>query len=308
MVKRLLFILLLVTNLAYSQAYMPLPDDLIIFRYEYSTNWDIPSYTYNKFRTEFYGDTTIGAVSYRKAYEGLVTPYLSYAVRNDIPARKVYKYSFSSGSETLLYDFDLNVGDTIYHDNGPWGLDTIWVTMIDNVVLGDGLSHRRFNFDHTAESSLGGGPSPMPPSRLIEGLGYEYGNIYPEFYHHEFENTQYDIYCASSLGVILKSAHSATPGFDLSKCSSELTSITDEAIESGMLIHPNPSSGKFELSFETIENRSIEIFDVLGQRIYTFVSNDLKVEVDLSSYPSGIYHLGVIDGIGGSNVRKIIKQ
>ena len=67
----------------------------------------------------------------------------------------------ASGTESLLYDFDLAVGDTVHYD--PSG-DTIFVAGTDSVLVG-GVYHKSFTMTN-AYSGTG-----FIPGDLIEGVG-----------------------------------------------------------------------------------------------------------------------------------------
>ncbi|MDQ3109292.1 MAG: YCF48-related protein [Bacteroidota bacterium] len=56
-------------------------------------------------------------------------------------------------------------------------------------------------------------------------------------------------------------------------------------------VFPNPSDGKFifDAGIVVAENASVEIFDVLGNKIQNIHVNSTKAEIDLSGQPKGIY-------------------
>jgi hypothetical protein len=73
----------------------------------------------------------------------------------------VYLYSINTGTEKLLYDFSLTVGDTIFKNEGygfytpllptPGAIFTqirkAWISKIDSIKTShDGLYHKQFHF------------------------------------------------------------------------------------------------------------------------------------------------------------------
>lgn len=77
----------------------------------------------------------------------------------------------------------------------------------------------------------------------------------------------------------------------------------DDALFNGQAIaYPNPSTGKFMLTFNqsTIADLDIQITNAVGQVIYTESLNDFTGDyskaLDLSSFASGLYTLRVSDG------------
>jgi hypothetical protein len=72
-------------------------------------------------------------------------------------------------------------------------------------------------------------------------------------------------------------------------------------------VFPNPTIGKFTISMDNVKwlmvngNTStinyqpptIEIYNVMGEKVYQSIMTDPKSEIDLSSQPNGIYFLSV---------------
>ncbi len=74
-------------------------------------------------------------------------------------------------------------------------------------------------------------------------------------------------------------------------------------------IYPNPNNGKFfvQLGTEFKINTKIEVFNVMGMRVFEALAQEYKTEIDLSSQKQGIYFVRVVDG---DNIitQKIMKQ
>ena len=84
--------------------------------------------------------------------------------------------------------------------------------------------------------------------------------------------------------------------------------LSNESFEvaNNIKIYPNPSNGIFAI--ETQEDSTVEVFDMIGKKVY---SNKLSVgssTIDLSNYTNGIYLLTVTNQKGNSNSFKLIKQ
>lgn len=97
-------------------------------------------------------------------------------------------------------------------------------------------------------------------------------------------------------------------GSDLfvAKLSSVTTEINEKDNASTFVIAPNPSNGKFVLN-SSINISSVEIFDIVGKRIFQSEINNQKSEIDLSSQPKGIYFVKVTDG-EKTHTEKIVIQ
>jgi DNA/RNA endonuclease YhcR with UshA esterase domain len=83
----------------------------------------------------------------------------------------------------------------------------------------------------------------------------------------------------------------------------------DDLSSTAMSVYPNPSNGKFYLqmgdAFEA--NAKIEVFNVVGMKVFETISNDFKTEIDLSDMKQGVYYVRVDDG---ANIltQKVMKQ
>jgi len=65
-------------------------------------------------------------------------------------------------------------------------------------------------------------------------------------------------------------------------------------------VYPNPSNGVFTLSLSNVtENCNVEIYDVLGEKIYSqLIIANSQLTINLSNQPNGIYLYRVIGGTG----------
>ncbi|MCW3085204.1 MAG: hypothetical protein JWP12_2570 [Bacteroidetes bacterium] len=68
-------------------------------------------------------------------------------------------------------------------------------------------------------------------------------------------------------------------------------------------VYPNPGTGVFTIETNSADKSSIEIYDVLGNRVKAFEQNGFKSTVDLSGYPKGMYMINVI-----TNGKKVSKK
>ncbi len=70
-------------------------------------------------------------------------------------------------------------------------------------------------------------------------------------------------------------------------------------------IYPNPSSGQFTI--ESANNSIISVYDMLGNKVAELVSNNNKIQVDLSSNKKGLYVIKIQNG-DAQEMKKIILQ
>ncbi len=86
-----------------------------------------------------------------------------------------------------------------------------------------------------------------------------------------------------------------------------LTGAVDVSENLKVTVHPNPTSGLFEVSCSD-KNLSIEIFTAVGQKIFLSSGSDTKHVIDISSQPAGMYFLKLISEDNRMTVTKIIRQ
>lgn len=81
--------------------------------------------------------------------------------------------------------------------------------------------------------------------------------------------------------------------------------VADFNSENLTIVSPNPSSGIFTVTSEQ-EITAIEIYNVLGEKIFKSEMRDKKYEIDLSAQTKGIYFIKVITGDKVSTQKIII--
>lgn len=83
---------------------------------------------------------------------------------------------------------------------------------------------------------------------------------------------------------------------------------TQTAFEAVDALFPNPTTGKFFITFrKALDNAVIKIMDVNGRTVENFRVSGAKVEVSLSNQPAGVYIIVVNDG-GIIINKKVVKQ
>ena len=92
---------------------------------------------------------------------------------------------------------------------------------------------------------------------------------------------------------------SSVRGFNMfvAKLGSTPTGIADLQNSSDLIVYPNPGTGHFILKSER-RIKTIEVYTVSGSKIYTHNPTKERgsVEIDISSFPSGVYIVSLFDG------------
>jgi hypothetical protein len=294
----LLFLLLLSTYPANAQSFVTIPTMNAQWNCTYFQGWFSGSDNGTDGREMSYvtsGDTTIGGITYCKlnrssyyissAYYSGVHYYssiyegTSYAgsFRNDSINRRVYFMPVDSSNEKLLYDFSLQVGDTV----GDWWnsdynpmMYTIIIEAEDSVLI-NGAYRRRLKLTETAND----------PGYLIEGIGSTYGLLNPLTYFENFGSLE----CFNVNGQTLYP--------DAASACLLIDKITEQSPSSLFNIHPNPVKELLYISASEIAlGYHYEITDYTGKITQTGnlnLTEGTEQTINITNLPAGFYFLSV---------------
>ena len=199
---------------------------------------------------------------------------------------KVYGYTTWQDTPSLLMDFTLNVGDTLFSSISYQGKI---IESIDSVLVGFEY-RKRFNFTGNWYCNW-----------MIEGVGHERGLF--ESMDEPFENGS-ELICYGENG---------TPIFGDENCDITVGLLENSSSINRPLIYPNPSSGKFTINATELTNtiKSYILADIYGKIILQKnidLFNYNVFEIDLSKYRTGIYFLRLHTENQGIITSKIIKK
>lgn len=256
------------------------------------------------------GDTLVNGYTYHKLQGNQLaylldnfsfcdTQYLHFysfyagAIRQDIVTRKVYYLPKNSSTDTILYDFTLNVGDTLRTYNNI-GFKHAFVTAIDSILIGTKY-RKRWSVDLGAPNN-----GYHFYEKIIEGIGSTGGLIQQNLLYPISKNP---LYCFSHNNEILY------PNYVIKSRCSQITSGTQEEYRSeSFSVFPNPSNGSFTIDFGTnYKYKEMQIINLLGKIVFRqSINNQSKINID--NLPGGVYILTVIDNENKRTNQKIISS
>ena len=291
------------------------------------------------------GDTVLDGKTYLKLYRQVgVQPFefdledAEYfaAIRNDSVGKKVYAYlpagtlirdlidysviQTDTAMDVLIYDFSLNIGDTIiYYALGDIVVKTVVVrTEAVNIPVGwsgySSVSHQYNESDTIVTLS----DNSYRKQMFLHGLTYnakEYVWIEGVGSIRGFdEGTQISL-SDYGYGILLCFADSSgaayQSGFDFDDEPDDCfnNGFGGDVQEREMLdirIYPNPTSGT--VTIETLEAGTLRVLDLYGREVYSLTALHSPLStLYLGFLPDGIYLLQVTDSHGTFN-RKLIIQ
>ena len=72
-------------------------------------------------------------------------------------------------------------------------------------------------------------------------------------------------------------------------------------------IYPNPTDGVFSIELTASEKYDVIVYNVLGQDVFSTVTNTIMTTLDLSSFDKGVYTVELKDN-NTSYIEKIIVE
>lgn len=295
--KTLLLVLsvLFVTAVSHGQTnvYHPFPDSNAFWGMEGGNIFNL-NLCYNT-RYGINGDTIINSKSYRKIYSlydsTLINPNSTYFAAVREQDKKVYTV-IGSNPETILYDFNLSVGDTITYNyslefNTTDSFSRV-VTMVDSALLENGTFRKRWIFE----------PNSNPPNystvdTVVEGIGSVCGvGLFNPLKNAWATNGDYFyITCFKHNDTVL---FLENPECNRCFCTL-LTSVNDDAGSEKCLIYPNPFSTRTTLYSDILlKDADLKIYNLYGQQVKQMrnVSGN-TIAIDRDNLPCGLYFVDI---------------
>lgn len=284
----LFFTFLILTLIGYNQNYIPLVDTNSVW----NITWNCykpppyPCYSdYYKYRIS--GDTIYNDTLYQRLYRIDMSVYCSSiiqdsifigGIREDVSSKKIYFIENTSWGEYLLYDFKLEIGDTVpitYHN---YGYPELYVSSIDSVLCTDGY-RKRFFYSRDTWADI----------EVIEGIGAYTGLIEPMEIFEHIPNMRC-FYQSDTMIYMNPSVNSCN--LEMDTCIS--TDINEQNIQKETIrLYPNPVYKQATVHIlnprEDIKDYTLKIFDVNGtiKLNKAFTSN--KISIENQNYIPGVF-------------------
>jgi len=270
-------IVLIPFSFSYSQNYFPLVEE--------NNEWNVLNQYYipipmpQVYYTETFklsGDTLIEDEMYMKLFmseeEDPFTWNYIGALRED--QQKVWYFPENSYSESLLYDFNLQQGDTVNFLYEPMVVDSV----VYKPINGTDRKHIFFSYYGISEFT----------EFWIEGIGSNRGVVYGGTAL--FVGGWYYILCKSENNELVY----MNP--DYQTCYMISTGIEENDAEPNLVLRPNPARGKFEIRssmFEVEGSKIISIYNEMGVKVQEVRKMDRSetIYMDAKDLRKGFYFI-----------------
>lgn len=270
-----LFFGLMISGQIYSQDYYPIVQENNVWNVlkvapTPGVPWDS---TYWTMTYKFYGDTIISNQTYKKVYKSEEEIPINWEYEGCIreEEQKVWYFPQYGNEETLIYDFTLNIGDTVT----ILGWEPMVVDSISQIEI-NGEDRKQIYFSTWGQFI----------EHWIEGIGSNFGILQ--------SGTSLVVGWYTRFLCMLEDGELIYMNPNYNSCyliNTEIEEINNSIIK----IYPNPAKDKIYINnTENIKIESISIIDLKGKNIMKFERN--KTELDLSGISTGIYLLKLTYG------------
>ncbi len=272
---------------ASAQTYHPFPTTTATWAYQFRDDFGVPTNDYNICIMD--GDTMLNNHVYKKINYSGSNPWFTfsgfYAIREI--NKRIYVADTTPAQESLLYDFNVQAGDTLFNVYGsdsisfcPNDTEIVWYT--DSVLCSDGY-HMAYHVGN---------------AHIAEGIGNIWGG-----------DVGSPLYCAIVSGYFYfncfsDSATQFPPGVTGYCTPVGLPEIKNKTIS----INPNPFVN--ELKIENAEvniGGFLNVYDVFGRKVYSENITNSTIEISTSNWESDIYFLEIVSD-SQKFIVKVVKQ
>ncbi len=281
------FCLLTVINNATAQTYKPM--------LQYFNEWHLTT-CFQGCTTDIYytdADTVVNGQTYH-ILDGYHYISRTFLLREDVTEKKVYLLKIGeekNPSEILLYDFSMQVGDSILMSNpiSPFPTNAGYF-VLDSIIPRlhiDGDNYRHFYL--TASDSV---LAQSPNAVWIEGIGSLSLINAP--------GGKPDLNGAGELSCFFNNLTLHYSNLDsINSCIQVHTDLsTGNHTPYSIAVYPNPVSDILKIDFENNPDLKVSIINVAGQEIKAFSTLQLSSnEINISNLPKGLYFIKIsVDG------------
>jgi hypothetical protein len=275
---------------AYAQNYMPMPDSNFTWMVRHGNGEAWPTYYFYGMKNE---DTVLAGQTYHKVFRSSDTAFdqseYFAGLRQDVNTKRVYCYDHRIHGERILYDFSVQIGDTVRYLTGS-SVDPFYavqgvVYSFDSVNI-NGVYHRQIHF------SMFGSTSVWPFGTWVEGVGnLTLGGFYKSVTALATCDCADKIVCLKQNGTWIYH----NPEYSMVDCDVPTLGIQEEAPKTKLSLAPNPANSVITVRSPFTGNCQLTILNIYGA-VVKKMNSTLPAIVDIKNLAPGMYRLELSDG------------
>ena len=258
------------------------------------------------------GQTLIGGILYNRLLHYEITTdqctadtlidTTTYYIRQDTALKKVWMYDSSINGDTILFDFDLHVGDTLDASKEYWthyfNSSNYWIVIsIDSIII-NGQYRKRFNYEMPN--------NPGCTSSMIEGIGPIHGIFYQPPTCFEY-GAYLDVFIQDNLVLICQTID--TSFYIYYSCHNFFVDINEFETKDQFIISPNPFHLYANLKVnKKFENSEMRIYNIFGAQVEKKTIHGESVIINRDGLRDGIYFFQIRNDEGQIISGKFIIQ
>jgi hypothetical protein len=259
-------------------------------------------YAYHHFQYYLKNDTIINTNIYKSIYRsfdyvtdasamppmpppGPYTQGYMGGLRDDPAANKVWFRFPNATNDSLLFDYNINVGDSLkgFLSQYPGAINNLVVLSTDSVLI-NGLYRKRWNFNHDINNNI---------QYIIEGIGSSSGLLEP-FYTYAVDFTDRYIVCVNDdSNTIFVSTYNSTFG-----CNQIYEGLTKITFDNSFTCYPNPFSTQTTLKTNIfLKDATLTLYNSYGQTVKQIKNiSGQSITLYRDNIQSGLYFIRLTQG------------
>ncbi len=267
---------------AQTSVYHPFPTTNADWVYQYYDDFHQPTGYFGSYAIT--GDTIISGTSYKKI-SGCSAWWFcdSGSIRDSNKVIYFIPDTSSTGSEIILYDFNLNVGDTIIHPYGGaiCNNDTITIWQVDSILTSDGY-HRQLHLSSFAT--------------WIEGIGSTTYLFNPA-----------NVLCVSGNDVLVCMKTDSGFAYPPGTGSCIVSAPEPWHQKNKITVSPNPMTDILNIEFSNDELSEINIYDIASRKLMQKKFTNF-VSINTEQLSTGLYLYEIRNKEGIFKKGKVVKD
>lgn len=263
----------------FAQTNFPFPSADAVWSVSSKTQWWFDTYADNHKYTVM-GDSVLNGIAYKKYYhcpDSILNPSnLSFyaLLRQDTQTQRSYVVYANDTSEYLLYDFSLQVGDTLsdpsYYLGWWWSDHSVTVTQV--------------SFDDSGRKKI----HLSTLETWIEGIGSSKG-LFNRTHLELADEAELELLCFEQNGETIYQKYPNICHY---------TSITgiETPTNANFVVSPNPANQTLSInSYQYSQEATFELYNILGQVTIITPLLTKEEQIDINNLPAGTYFYQIVN-------------